>query len=165
MVLRYLTLELYTSHSELNEVGEMERWRLADILQYSLMNCLLNVCVRARENNGDALGENSSLLSVLQPHEILARRLNGPVRSQCFAAVCVCVCACVRVYFLCRFSLQVSSEVPGIEDLQFYFLFLQEHIKDIGITLEHKYTRSHTSTHIMHITRLRLAYPLRSRGY
>jgi hypothetical protein len=43
MVLRYLTLELYISHSELNEVGEMEWWRLADILQYSLMNCLLKV--------------------------------------------------------------------------------------------------------------------------
>jgi len=27
----------------LNEVGEMEWWRLADILQYSLMNCLLKV--------------------------------------------------------------------------------------------------------------------------
>jgi hypothetical protein len=43
MVLRYLTLELCTSHSELNEVGEMEWWRLADILQYWLMNCLLKV--------------------------------------------------------------------------------------------------------------------------
>jgi hypothetical protein len=97
MVLRFLTLELYTSHSGLNEVGEMEWWRLADILQYSVMNCLLNVCVCARENNGDALGENSSLLSVLQPHEILARRLNGPMRSQRFAAVCVCVCVCVCI--------------------------------------------------------------------
>ena len=98
MVLRYLTLELYTSHSELNEVGEMEWWRLADILQYSVMNCLLNVCVRARENNGDALGENSSLLSVLQPHEIPARRLNGAVRSQRFAAVCVCVCVLLCIF-------------------------------------------------------------------
>ena len=98
MVLRYLTLELYTSHSELNEVGEMEWWRLADILQYSVMNCLLNVCVCAQENNGDALGENSSLLSVLQPHEIPARRLNGAVRSQRFAAVCVCVCVLLCIF-------------------------------------------------------------------
>lgn len=31
----------YCLHSQLNELGEMEWWRLADILQYSLMNCLL----------------------------------------------------------------------------------------------------------------------------
>ena len=31
----------YCLHSQLDEYGQMEWWRLADILQYSLMNCLL----------------------------------------------------------------------------------------------------------------------------
>ena len=32
----------YCQHSELNEYGHMQWWRLADILQYALMNCLLH---------------------------------------------------------------------------------------------------------------------------
>ena len=32
----------YCQHSELNEHGQMEWWRLADVLQYALMNSLLH---------------------------------------------------------------------------------------------------------------------------
>jgi hypothetical protein len=41
---RAAILRMYCTHSDLNDFGEMEWWRLADLLQYSLINSFIKPC-------------------------------------------------------------------------------------------------------------------------